>query len=271
MALHADQGDIVTAVICTDGERHHPDMFLDDQEAPGRKGTSRFVRGNLDDVKMLKRQEAQRVAEIVGISELLFLGWPDNEYMEITEERVQQLADVILRVRPDVLITHLPINRQAPQDAHTVVGHATLRAMAVAATRIRQIDGVAAHHVKEVFYMPMGGEIADSRDMLCEGIVCDVWIDITPVVARKVQAMDQIVSQGYDGQAARKIVESREGRWGMLAGSSYAEPFLRSRGHTFASLPLAETALSREFVPNDLPGDLITAHEVPRATPADDA
>ena len=76
--------------------------------------------------------------------------------------------------------------------------------------------------------MPMGGEIADSRSALCEGIVCDVWIDITSVVARKVQAMDQIISQRYEGQAARKIVESREGRWGMLAGVSYAESFLRS-------------------------------------------
>jgi len=267
MALHADLGDTVTSVICTDGERHHPDMFLDDGEAPGRKGTARFVRGTLDDIRALKRREAQRVAEILGISELILLSWPDDEYLEITPARIKQLADVILRVRPDVLISHLPSNRQAPHDAHTAVANMTLSAVAMAGTRIRQVDGVPAHHVKELFYMPMGGEIADSRSALCEGIVCDVWIEITPVIARKVQAMDQIVSQRYEGQTARKIVESREGRWGMLAGVSYAEPFLRSTGHTYTSLPVLESVLGKEFVPNDLPGDLITAHEVPLAAP----
>jgi LmbE family N-acetylglucosaminyl deacetylase len=270
MAMHADLGDTVTTLICTDGERHHPDMFLDDEEAPGRTGDARFMRGTLDDIRALKRREAKRVAKILGVSELVLLGWPDDEYMEITQSRVKQLRDVILRVRPDVLVTHLPLSRQAPYDAHTSVGQMVLRAIATAATRIRQVDGVAAHRVKEVFFMPMGGEIADSRSTLCEGIVCDVWIDITPVVARKVQAMDQIISQRYEGQAARKIVESREGRWGMLAGVSYAEPFLRSTGHTYTSLPMLESVLDKEFVPNDLPGDLITAHDVPLAAPSVD-
>jgi LmbE family N-acetylglucosaminyl deacetylase len=267
MAVHADLGDHITSVICTDGERHHPDLFLDEEEAPGRKGKAQLVRGTLDDIRAIKRREAEQIARIIGIQDLIFLGWDDDEAMEVTQERIAQLRDIILRVRPDVLITHMPAVRMSPTDAHTVIAHMVARAVATASTRIRQIDGVAAHHIKEMFYLPMGGEIADSRQAFAEGIVCDVWIDTTLVIARKVQAVDQLVSQRCYGSAARKVIESRDGRWGMLAGVSYAEPLLRAHGHTYNALPVMDSVLDKQFVPNNLPGDLVIAHEVPLATP----
>lgn len=269
LALHADLGDRVTVVICTDGERHHPDLFLEPDEAPGRKGEAQLVRGTLEDLRAVKRREAEAVAKIIGTHELVFLGWPDDEDMEWSKERVAQLRDIILRVRPDIVITHLPMARQAPTDPHTIISQLTVRAIATAGTRIRQVDGMAAHHVKEIFYLPMGGEIADSRQFFGEGIVCDVWIDTTSVIHRKVQAVDQIVSQRLYGSVARKVIEARDGRWGMLAGCSYAEPFLRVGGRTYSSLPMPESVINKQFIPNNLPGDLLIAHETPLATPAE--
>ena len=70
------------------------------------------------------------------------------------------------------------------------------------------------------------------------GIVADFFVDITPVIARKVQAFDQYVSQGYEGPIARKVAEARDGRVGMLANTSYAEAFVYSRGDHVSSLPL---------------------------------
>jgi LmbE family N-acetylglucosaminyl deacetylase len=267
LAVHADLGDSITSVICTDGERHHPDLFLDAEEAPGRQGETHLVRGTLDELRALKRREAEQIAHIIGVRELIFLGWPDDEDMILSHDRVAEIRDIILRVRPDVVITHMPTVRMMPDDPHTVISQTVMRAIATAGTRIRQIDGVPAHHVKEIFYLPMGGEIADSRVNLAEGIVCDVWIDTTRVIARKVQAIDQLVSQRCHGRAARKVIESRDGRWGMLAGCSYAEPFLRWSGHTYSELPMAESIMSYKFVPNDLPGDQIIAHDVPLASP----
>jgi hypothetical protein len=53
----------------------------------------------------------------------------------------------------------------------------------------------------------------------------------------------------------------------MLANTSYAEAFMFSRGTTFASLPLPESVMKREYIPNDLPGDAISAWQTPSATP----
>ena len=78
---------------------------------------------------------------------------------------------------------------------------------------MRQIDGHESHHTKTLFYFPDIG-MADTKIMFGEEIVCDVWVDITSVIDKKIQAMNQCVSQGYHGSSARKIAEARDGRWG---------------------------------------------------------
>jgi LmbE family N-acetylglucosaminyl deacetylase len=266
MAVHVDRGDEVTVVIASDGERHHAALFLDEQEAPGR-GDIPFLRADLEAIRALKRREAERAMAIIGVRDVVFLGWPDED-LAVGHERVRELAAVILRVRPDLLVTHLPRHTYGGDvDPHAAVGAGVLRAEQLAASRMRQIDGVPMHAVHERMFFPQG-ELADSRDPLNPGLVADVWVDITPVIDRKVRAMDQIVSQAYHGAAARKIVESREGRWGMLSGVSYAEPFVRG-GRTYSALPMPEGWRERVFVPNDLPGDRVIAVDVPSAVPED--
>ena len=66
--------------------------------------------------------------------------------------------------------------------------------------------------------------------------------------------MDQCVSQGYHKSAARKIMEARDGRWGMLAGCSYAEPWMSDKPPRHSSLPVRDKDLDRTFYANDLPG-----------------
>jgi LmbE family N-acetylglucosaminyl deacetylase len=71
---HVERGERVTAVICSYGERHHPALFLDAEEAPGSPGPSSFQRvDGLEGVLAIK-DEARRAAEILGIQELIFLG-----------------------------------------------------------------------------------------------------------------------------------------------------------------------------------------------------
>ena len=82
------------------------------------------------------------------------------------------------------------------------------------------MKGYRVHHTKAIFYFPEIG-MADTQSLFGAGIVCDVWVDIASVVEKKIRAIDQPVSQGAQRPAARKIVEARDGRWGMLAGCSY--------------------------------------------------
>jgi 4-oxalomesaconate hydratase len=267
IAIHADLGDAITAVVCTDGERHHPSLFLDADEAPGRPDGLPHLEGSLDRIRALKRREAVRVGAILGVADVRFLGWEDG-HLEVTQARIRELAAVILDVRPDLILAPLPHHQMGGTDPHATVGRLVLLARAEAESRIRQVDGVAAHHTPESIYYPMGGEIADSRDPLVDGIVCDIWIDTSRVIERKVRALDQIVSQGYHGSVGRKIVEARDGRWGMLAGTAYAEPFLRG-GRTYDELPMTPRVLDRVYHPTDLPGDVLTASGVPSAVPVD--
>jgi len=265
MALHVDRGDEVQVLITSDGERHHAAMFLSPDEAPGR-GSDPFVRATLAEMLAIKRREAERAMAIIGVAGVRFLGWAD-EHAPLGLEHDRQIARVILDVQPDMVVSHLPHHTYGPAvDAHSSVGSAVARAIELAGTRIEQVDGERAHWVRERMWFPQG-ELADSRDLLNPGIVADVWVDITPVIERKVRAIDQIVSQSYHGSTARKLVEAREGRWGMLSGCSYAEAFVRG-GRTYPALPMPPMQAA-DFVPNDLPGDQVIGISVPSAVPPD--
>jgi len=270
-AIHADLGDTITTVLCTYGERHHNDLFMEEDETPGRGRNTKFVRATLDQIRAMKEREARRIGKILGTTELIFLGWEDTYKPDLVSgSRVKELADILLRVRPDVVVTHIPVDKGRRGDAHARIGQMVLSATREAANQVRQVDGIVAHLVKEIFYAPMGGEIPDTqRDMLYDDIVPDVWIDITPVLARKVQAFDQIATQSYHGQRARKSVESRDGWRGTVAGVSYAECFVRSSGVVYSSLPMPPSVLNKKLTASGLAADLTIAHKIPLATPDD--
>jgi LmbE family N-acetylglucosaminyl deacetylase len=267
IAIHADLGDEITMLVCTDGERTHPTLFLDADEAPGRPSDLPVVRGTLVQLRALKRREARRVGEILGVKDVRFLGWADGP-LEATADRIAEVGAVILDVRPDLILAPLPHHQMGGTDAHASVGRMALLARRHAESRMRQVDGVAGHHTKELMHYPMGGDIADSADPFVDGIVCDVWIDTSRVIDRKVRAIDQMVSQAYHGAVARKIVEARDGRWGMIAGCSYAEPWLRG-GRTYDELPMTPRVLGEVYHPTSLPGEAIVASAVPLVVPDD--
>ena len=64
--------------------------------------------------------------------------------------------------------------------------------------------------MKELFFFLMDQSIDTRSKIDMVGIVADFYVDITPVIGRKVQAFDQYVSQGYEGQFARKVAEARD-------------------------------------------------------------
>ena len=105
--------------------------------------------------------------------------------------------------------------------------------------------------------------MADTAFRMGSGSVCDLWVDITPVIELKCRVIDLLVSQGYQGACARKLLEAREGRWGMLCGCSYAEPWVRDRAPRFPHLPMRPDDLRKKYVPNDLPGDQMRCKGLP--------
>jgi hypothetical protein len=143
-----------------------------------------------------------------------------------------------------------------------------MKALEVVSNRVMEFDGVDAYHgVKQVFFSVNAGKELNSNDQLAQGLVPDVWIDTTPVIHKKLAAIDQLVSQGYHGETARWIVEARDGRRGMIADCAYAEPFLRPAAITYDSLPMPPRVVGRKFRPTVLHRARGTARDIPSATP----
>ncbi|HZE51520.1 MAG TPA: hypothetical protein VE074_18230, partial [Jatrophihabitantaceae bacterium] len=69
---------------------------------------------------------------------------------------------------------------------------------------------------------------------------------ITPVVGRKIEAMDCFASQGYAGLFSRKLIESNNGEFGRAAGVNFAEAYCRMRNETHALLPVTDAAMSED-------------------------
>ena len=256
MAIHADRGDELTCVVISDGIRMHP-HFL--QSGARREPMS------LAEYREFKREEVRRAAKILGFRNVEFMGWNEN-FWDASDQRVETLAKKIARYRPDVVVTHYPVGAYMI-DSNAFTGVYVTRALGLASALVPEIDGVEPHFVKELFFFLMDQSVDTRSKIDMVGIVADFYVDITAVIRREVQAFDQYVSQGYEGQFARKVAEARDGRFGMLANTSYAEAFMFSRGTTFSSLPLPDVVMNRQYVPNDLPGDQISAWQTPDATP----
>lgn len=267
IALHIERGDEVHCLVVSDGERHHNDLLHRELKKSKDKRDPDIVGSTVQDIKKYKRNEAQRMCDFLGIKKMYAFGWPDICW-SVDHDKIEQIADVIRDVKPDIVLTHIPWGEMqtAMIDVHAMLGQMTRMAVRYCCDSLPQIDGMEPHHVKSIYYFPMMG-MADTPFNLGTGVVCDVWIDITSVVDKKVQAIDMLVSQGYQGSAARKIVEAREGRWGMLCGCSYAEPWVRDRAVRYKHLPVRPEDLESEYVPNDIPGDLLLCKDIPERRP----
>ena len=267
VALHAGRGDNVTSVVLTHGERHHMQWLADQKALPEHKRDPDLKTMTLETYRDFKAREAERIADVLGVNELILLGWTDHEiYFDL--DKAHELADVIRKVAPDIVITHFPVDNGPSINDHPTSGRIVMKALKIVGNRVGEFDGVDSYHgVKQVFFSFAGGEEANSNNFLMPGIVPDVWVDTTSVIHKKVQAMDQLTSQGYEGETARWIAEARDGRWGMIAGCAYAEPFLRPHATTYDSLPMPSRVVGKEYEPTVLHSGRGSARNTASATP----
>src|SRR4051794_8282599 len=78
MAVHADRGDEITAIVLSEGIGMHP-HFLQTEE--GREPMT------LADYREFKRDEVRRAAKILGIANVEFMGWDEN-FWDASDQRV---------------------------------------------------------------------------------------------------------------------------------------------------------------------------------------
>jgi len=99
----------------------------------------------------------------------------------------------------------------------------------------------------QVFFLCMNGQ---TTQLSAEGTrYASVLVDITPVVERKVRAIDCLRSQYLTGPLARKMVEDVNGAAGLHWSLPYAEAFQPLYPHAYDSLPVNDYLMRLAWTP----------------------
>jgi LmbE family N-acetylglucosaminyl deacetylase len=192
----------------------------------------------------LKTREILRACDILGIrrENVYFLG-ADDAILLVTEPMIRQVARLIRKLRPNVVITHFPLEDAGIASQHATTGQIVMHAIH-SATGVDPGDKTPPHKVTQVFFFGIGAA-APRTDIWGSqgGFYNDIYIDITDVAAKKVACLDAVASQGYGGAYARKRIEFSDAAFGSRIKVPYAEGFISMKSTTHYYLPVSEIDL----------------------------
>jgi LmbE family N-acetylglucosaminyl deacetylase len=187
----------------------------------GGAGTNEYTPDG-DGLIPRREQELHEAARILGVKEVVLLGYQDG-VVEPTLGLRRDLTRVIRRQQPDVVVCSDPTIRWYGND---YLNHPDHRAVASAAldavfpsSETRGIfpelltEGLAPHKVKEVFIS--GAEPADT------------WIDVSDTLEIKCAALKAHASQVGAGAWVEPLLREWAAQQGKRAGVAYAEAYRR--------------------------------------------
>ena len=158
------QGKKIVYVVCTNGD----------------KGTSDI---NMKPTRLaeIREQEQLAAADLLGVSEVVFLRHPDQG-LEDTPEFRKELVRLIRRYRPDVVVTASPYRRYYWHRDHRITGQVTLDAVFPFARDLFSYpdlleEGLQPHKVKEVWLWAeddanFRSDITDTFDIKLAALGC---------------------------------------------------------------------------------------------------
>lgn len=225
---HARRGDKITVVSVTHGLRIHDivvsEKFRFQKEKPDKNEIEKIIAERTQS----KNAEVINACKILGVTDVRFLNYEDGILL-VTEDKIRDVAKVIRDVRPDILITHYPLTELfGCESAHGNVGKIVLHASQFAG-EVDFDDPNPSHRSAQTFFMAPEEGTRPSSNVL-SGYTpgyCDYYVNITDVVEEKVRALDNMRSQQYDGNYARRTVEVCDGVQGQVISEAYAEGFIR--------------------------------------------
>jgi LmbE family N-acetylglucosaminyl deacetylase len=168
-----------------------------------------------EDRARLREDEQRAAAKVVGVTDLVFLGYPDG-LVEPTLALRRDLARVIRTVRPDVVLTQSPERNYerifASHPDHLATGEATLRAVYPDARNphafpaLANDEGLAPCTVSRVW---IGGGGAQGPTMV---------VDTTDSIDKKIEALRCHKSQVGDGERLEPMLREWSGMIAKNAG-----------------------------------------------------
>jgi LmbE family N-acetylglucosaminyl deacetylase len=145
-----------------------------------------------EEIPAIRRAEQTAAASVLGVTDLVFLGYPDGR-LEVTMDLRRDLAGVIRQVKPDRVVCQSPQRNYdrifASHPDHLAAGEAALCAVYPDARNPwafpeLMAEGLGRHVVSEVWMM--GGPEPNE------------WVDVTTTFDKKLAALRAHVSQETD-------------------------------------------------------------------------
>ena len=245
LAHHVAQGDRVTIVIATTGVRSHHWKLAEEKR---QAGADFDIEGRVKEAVEEKLEEVRNACRILGFDDVRDLGFEDDDIL-LTQEKVEAIAEMIRDVKPDILIAHHPYETGGLK-MHGTIGQATIYAwqLAQGAGRGRQLR----HPVPSIYFMNPMAYMGNNSLEYAGTSRADLYIDITDVIEKKVQALDYIASQHYGGPYARKRAEYADGGHGNSVYVAYAEQFQRFFPMVRYTLPITDAEIEGIDVPPEV-------------------
>ncbi|MFH1005953.1 MAG: PIG-L deacetylase family protein [Candidatus Latescibacterota bacterium] len=238
LAHHVEYGDRVTILVAMTGARSHHSRLMEERR---QKGAEFDVEEKIQQAADEKLAEVRKACSILGFDDVRDLGFEDDD-VTVTQDKIDAIANVIREVKPDLMILEHPYENSG-LTMHATIGQATIQALEVAAGTGHGKQ--ERHGVPSVYFMnPMAWEGSNSLGYGGTSRA-DLYVDISDVIEKKVQAMDCIASQFYGGSYARKCAEIQDGVNGNRVGVAYAEQFQSYGPMLRYTLPITNAQLDR--------------------------
>lgn len=201
IARFAREGKKIVLVVCTNGD----------------KGTSdRTIKP--ETMAAIREKEQLAAAEVLGVEEVVFLRFPDQNLEDCREFRLA-LSRQIRKHRPDLVITIDPGSRYIRHRDHYMTGRVTLDA----------VFPYARDHLAFPELLDEGLEPFKVREVwLFRPLEPDVYVDITDTFTTKVDALYRHASQmGTPREEREAWLRERSAETGVHIGGGLAEGFKR--------------------------------------------
>ncbi len=173
IAVITSQGGSATVIALSYGERGESGELWKEPDQ------------TIENVKRIRHQEAETAAAAVGATfRCLDLGdYPLN----ISDAAMEQLVELFREFQPDIILTHTPVDPFNPD--HPVAYQAVQRARLLA-------SGAGVASAFKRINPPDLYLFEPHQPELCE-FMPNTFIDITPVMDKKVKAMQAMQAQSY--------------------------------------------------------------------------
>ncbi len=199
IAQLAREGAEITLVICTEGERgsYDPDA-------------------NPIALAAARKQEQQDAADLLGVKQVIYLGYPDGG-LEATMELRKQLAILYRKFQPELLLTFDPWKRYELHPDHLAAGHAAVEARLAAKMPLyyshARAEGMREWAIPELW--------------LFNTDVPNHWVDVSKTFERRLRVLRLHASQNVYGEDSVQYLTEQVRAAGEKVGCQYAEEFHR--------------------------------------------